>query len=325
MQITSVVIHEIIKQEQVQEATMVLTDTSLDINHPYVKKTIKELDESFKNKTPNRAKFSEDGFQSVITDFSNFDTIEVSKQLTETLKIGIQNILLAKGGYLVFTEFTVQDDFLAIFLIRNTDGTQLTLTGNSWDVDSTEYLNVDHFAMGVKINITKLLDATTNERYIKLVRGSTDISKYFENWIGLEDTKQESRDASALFEIANHIDLPEGVNRDELKKKIYQYAKNSQDNLVNLKGLSSFLYQDENILSNYAEETGKDIDGEFRLRGTYLNKFIKVRANADGITLVAPLEKFSPNKIQLGDDNQTIIIHSPSLVEEIKESLALNN
>ena len=38
--------------------------------------------------------------------------------------------------------------------------------------------------------------------------------------MGIDDIKQESKDASALYEMSNHIDLPENVTRDEFKKKI---------------------------------------------------------------------------------------------------------
>jgi len=323
--IHSVVIHEITKDANVQSATLTKSDKLLDHTHKNVIKMVTDLDTSFKKKSPNRAKFSDAGFTKTIKDFSSYDILEVSQKLAETLQIGIQNVIPAKGGYLLFSEFTINDEYLSVFLIRNTDGTKLTLDGSSWDLDSTEYLNVEHFAMGAKINLTKLNDPTSNERYIRLVRGSTDISKYFENWIGLSDTKQESKDASALYKIANLISLPTDITeRDELKKKIFQYAKNSQDNVVNLRRLSDFIYGDEDIISKYSEDNNIDIDGEFRLRGTYLNKFIKVRAKADGITIVAPLENFSTDKIDITSD-KTIIIHSEKLVAEIKDALANSN
>lgn len=316
MTVKSVVIHEIIKEAKKTSAETYLSEELLDIKNPMILKIVNSVDESFVKKSIKRAKFDKGGFKEEIKDFSNFDLLEASKNLTTKLKDNIQNIFQAKGGYLVFTEFTYQDDFLGVFLVRNTDGTKLIQSGSSWDINSTQYLNVEHFAMGAKINLS-ILNSASDDRYISLVKGNTDISGYFENWIGIDDTKQENKDAQALYDLTNDIDLPSGISsRDELKKKIFDYAKSQPSNSINLNTLSDFIYGDSNYIQNYCNDKGIDIDSEFKLKGANLTKFFKTSVKADDIEITAPRSIFSSDKIKL--IRGKIVIDSPALINQIE-------
>lgn len=322
MTIKSIVIHEIIKETQTTGAEIFLTNELLDIKNPKVLKIVTSLDASFIKKSIKRAKFLDYGFKEEIKDFLNFDLLEVSKELTKKLRDNIQNISSAKGGYLVFTEFTFNNSFLGVFLVRNIDGTKLIQSGSSWDVDSTQYLNVEHFAMGAKINLS-ILNSSSDDRYISLVKGNTDIAGYFEKWIGIDDTKQENKDAQALYELTNYIDLPTDLkSRDELKKKIYDYAKSQSSNTIDLNTLSQFIYSNPDYIQNYCNEKGIDIDSEFKLKGTNLSKFIKTSVKADEIEITAPRSIFSSDKIKL--INGKVVIDSPSLISQIENIKNLN-
>ena len=318
MIINSIVIHEVIKEANTTDADVYLSDELLDITNPHINKIVTTLEDSFRKKTLKRAKFSTEGFQEEVDDFTNYDLIEISKSLTRKLKNNIQGISPSKGGYLIFTEFENNHNFLGVFLVRNTDGTKLTQQGNSWDLNSTQYLNVEHFAMGAQINLTILI-SPSEDRYISLVRGNTDISSYFEHWIGIDDSKQENKDAEALYEISNLIDLPTDLTRDELKKKIHDFAKNHPSKTINLRELSQFLYEDENKIPDYCTDNNIDIDGEFKLAGKNLSKFYKVSVKADNIELSAPRSSFNPDIIEINGDR--VIINSSALVQQLQNSL----
>ena len=322
MDIKSVVIHEIKKQETVTGAELFLTTSELDKNNADVKSIISSLDESFSKKTIRRAKFSDDGFKSAITDFENINLIAVSAALAKKLKDGIQNIPAAKGGYLVFCTYKSTRMFLSVFLVRNTSGKLLKpADGETWDVESIMYLDVDHFAMGVRINLD-VLNSESDDRYIHLVKGNTDISEYFENWVGLDDTKQEAKDGDALYEIANKIDLPEGVtDREALKKQIFDYVSGRPLKIVNLRELSDYLYKDSDKIATYCADNELDIDGEFKLSGAQLKKFVKVSVTAGGIKLEASREKFSASGISVSEDGNIVHIRSKELADAIKVNL----
>lgn len=322
MQLNSIIIHEIIKEvNTTNTATMYLSNYVLDINNKNVLRIVTSLEESFSRKTIKRAKFSEDGFKEDFQDFSNIDIINFSKELTKKLKNNINGISQAKGGYLIFARYSTTQDFLAIFLVRNTEGSRLIQGAGSWDLNSTQYLDVEHFAMGVKINLS-VLNSESNDRYLSLVRGNTDISHYFEAWIGLDDPKQENKDAQALYNVANQIELPDGMTRDELKKKIFDYAKSHKDRVVNLRALSLFIFNNEDYITNYCNKNNVDIDGEFKLSGYNLSRFYKISVKANNIELSAPRSSFNPNMIEIVDEQ--VIIHSQDLAQQIQSALNEN-
>lgn len=322
MQLNSVIIHEIRKEANTTNtATLYLSNSILDINNENVLKIVTSLEESFSRKTLKRAKFSEDGFKEDFQNFRNIDIMNFSNVLTTKLKNNINGISQAKGGYLVFARYTTTQDFLAIFLVRNTEGSKLIPSAGSWDLDSTQYLDVEHFAMGAKINLS-VLNSDSDDRYISLVRGNTDISHYFEAWIGLDDPKQENKDAQALYNVANQIELPEGMTRDELKKNIFDYAKSHRDRVVNLKALSSFIFNDEDYITNYCEQNNVDIDGEFKLSGPNLSRFYKVSVKANNIELSAPRSSFNQDMIEIVDGQ--VVIHSQELAQQIQSALNSN-
>lgn len=322
MNIHSVAIHEIVKGDQSTGASLFLTNNYLESSNENVATIITTLDASFSNKTIRRAKFSEDGFKQTIENFNNFDLLSCSRALTEKLKDGIQNIPAAKGGYLVFCKYYSTRTFLSVFLVRNTKGAFLKRAGNdSWDIESPMYLDIEHFAMGVRINLDTL-NSDSEDRYIHLAKGNTDISEYFENWIGIDDTKQEAKDGDALYQIANNINLPDGISdRDEFKKQIFDYANGRPSKIVNLSELSTYLYDDSSFITNYCNENDFDIDGEFRLAGNQLKRFVKVSVTAGGIKLEASRDKFNPTGISVSDDCTMVTIRSLELAAEIRSKL----
>ena len=323
MNIQTVVIHEIKKRDGETSADTFLTHQALDSSDERIIWLISSLDKAFSGKASRRAKFSDYGFKSVIADFNNINLIESSRELTKKLKEGIQNISPSKGGYLVFCQYKTTRDFLSVFLVRNTEGAYLTSKNQTWDIQSVPHLDVKNFAMGVRINLDILNSPTDESRYIQLVRGSTDISIYFENWVGLEEKKQEAKDGEALYEIANYIELPENVsNRDHLKKLIYDYANDRPSKVVNLGELSAYLYEgDAEKIPDYCEINHIDIDSEFKLGRSQLNKFFKISVSAGGIKLEAPRSVFSQSGIRVSEDGETIIIPSRELADEINRSL----
>lgn len=323
MEIRSVIAHIIDKKvNETNNANTQLSEQELNERDNQVIKIVESLEEAFGKKTLKRAKFSDNGFLEVTRDLEGIDFMELSKQLTTKLKDIITNSLKAKGGYLLFVKYITTHNFIGIFLVRNKNGSKLTLANDGiWNIDISQHLDIENFAMGVKINLTIFNDTDLDSRYISLMKGNTDVSQYFETWIGLDDSKEESRDANALYCIANNIELPDDVNdRDELKKKIYDFAKSSRNRRVNLRDLSRHLYGDENTIPNYAERNEIDVDGEFKLSGNNLRKFHKVFVKADNIELSAPRTSFNSDEIDVVGDQ--IVIRSKALAEKLQVELS---
>lgn len=319
--IKSVVVHEIKKAERETVAEVVLSVKGLDHKNPLIIDIVEKLDEAFGKKTIRRAKFNDDGFKKEI-DFSKIDLLSISKILTTGLKNRIEGISAAKGGYLVFCEYANLKNFLAVYLIRDTKSPLFKFKeDNTWEILESLHLQIEHFAMGAKINLD-ILNSKSEDRYISFIKGNTDVSVYFEKWIGIDDSKSESKDADALYEISNNITLPTGLTREELKRSIYDFARSQTSKVLNLRALSKHLYDDEDTIKNHCEENSIDIDGEFKLNANQLNKFIKVVIKAGEIELRAPRSSFSPNKIHISNDGQSVVITSKDFADAVKSSLS---
>ena len=175
--------------------------------------------------------------------------------------------------------------------------------------------------MGMRINLDLL---NSNYRYIQLVKGTTDISKYFENWIGLDpdSKKQEAEDGKALYKVFEEIDLPDGItDREDLKRMAYNHIQNRPSKRVNLQNLSEYLFGDRDKIPGHCDKEGVDINPEFKMPKKQLDRFYKVTARAEGITLDAPRSKFSQSGIFISKLGDSVIIRSKELADDIKKKL----
>src|SRR5690554_5056574 len=75
-------------------------------------------------------------------DFLNFSVDSIGNLITF-----IQPKTLARGGYLVFAEYSHNGtNFVSIFLIRDTEGKLLKRVDNSYEIRTIEYLDTNHLA-----------------------------------------------------------------------------------------------------------------------------------------------------------------------------------
>lgn len=327
MNILNVVIHQINKEDGQtgHDVRLIESLEPLDCNNELVSEIINHLNESFSKRNIIRAVFddtSPNGFVNSINDFQNIDLMAISRTLVNNLYQQIMNIAPAKGGYIIFALYdSMGQNYLGVFLVRKTLGSNIEFNEDTqnWGLEMVRYLDVKNFAMGLRINLTTYL-ANQGSRYLQLVRGNTDIARYFEDWVGISSRTSESIDGNSFFEVINQIEIPAHINltRDEIKQRIYNYARDSNDNNINIRELSNHIFGSEEYIIDYCERMDIDLSHEFKLRGNQLRRFFKISVTVDGITLQASYDKFNPNEIEVLDD--CVIIRSPALVHEIRES-----
>ena len=147
MENVEVAVHQIEKDENQTGATVTLSNDYLDSRGS---KLIQDLDNLFIKKSPKMAKFSEDGFKNHIENFSSFDLLEISRQLSEKLKDQISNVTKAKGGYILFCLYKTRDKFLSIFILRNTKTPFFKRAGDRFSLEETTHLDIRDFCNGSK-------------------------------------------------------------------------------------------------------------------------------------------------------------------------------
>ncbi len=320
LSIKNAIIHEVIKEEST--VVIALSEKQLDKEDENINLLMNKLDDIFQKRTPKRAKLLDDSLFKKIIDNEGGNLLKESEVLIKELKTQLTNLTQSKGGFFLFVEYKSISNFLAVFILRNTKGFISENESNHFVLNSVTHLDINKLAMGMRINLdiyNNNEDENRKKRYVSLIRGTTDISKYFDNWIGINDARMESVDATSLMEIAGHIDLPNGVqDREELRRRIGEFASNSPNNIVNLTALSLLIFGDETCLSQYCNDNEIDIDDQFKISRANINKFYKVIVNADGIKL-----SFSRDKINdsISISGNKVIIDSNSLVREISSQI----
>lgn len=322
--IKQVIINKINKT-QGGDPTTFIPEPILDSSNEKLVAVIQSLDDAFNKKTEKRAKFSDDGFKKSVHFLSESNFYDFTAEQTERLKDLVSGTT-ATGGYIIFCLCKRKHEFISVFIVRDTSSTQLQIQDDNWDIDTVTHLDTKNFAMGCRVNIS-VYQNKPEERPLSFIRGNTDISNYFENWVGITEEKSESKDVNSLIYIIENIDLPEGFDDTaELKQGIYNYVKSSGKNRINVRELSNHFYGDEQKIADFARDNDIDLDGEFKISSGQLSKFYKVSAKVDGVMLQAPLEKISADAssiVQIQDG--TIIIRSEEMVADIQRQLGKHN
>lgn len=263
---------------------------------------------NYKNSTRNDAKF-----------------IIFTKEVIGNLEFIIRNKFFAKGGYLVFAEYSNGGaEFLVIFLIRDTEGKILRRTQNSYAIQRVDYLDTSHLAMACRINEQKL-DANELNYLSFTKQKQQEVSDYFTDWICVERLESSTEYTQALYRILNELDPPINPDTgteypiDEVRNMVYEFAKSNPQKSINLHSLSDQLYNDPLKIVQHAERNQISIDSEFIYDKRALKKFIQLNVNRDGINL-----KFSRGdigtKIRPSEENENVVI-----IESSQFATALKN
>lgn len=321
LKIEKVIINELIK-EQNGEPDIFISDQELDCKNEQLVSVINALDDAFSKKTEKKAKLSDDGFSKSNSWNNEKYFFTFAEEQTGELKKLVKG-KPATGGYIIFCLCKRKHSFLTIFIVRNTKSAHLEKQGTKWDVETVTHLDTKNFAMGCRINLS-LYNEKSEDRYLSFIRGNTDISKYFESWIGVTEERSESKDIDALISIIEQIQLPKDIkDTSEFKQSVYDYIKSSGKNRVNVRELGQHFYEDEQKIIDFAEKKGIDLDGEFKVTSAQLNKLYKIAVQYAGVLLKAPLEKIGDGAmVELSEDDGVVMIHSAEMVSQIKQQMS---
>lgn len=183
--------------------------------------------------------------------------------------------------------------------------------------------------MACRINENRIDEEEINYLSFTQLR-QQEVSEYFKNWISIQQLESSSDYTKSLYEIITQIEPPINPETnaqyeiETFRNLVYSYASSSPTDTINVRDLSQHFYQDENIITNFADEKNISIDTEFRFNKRQLKKFIKLEVNRDGINL-----KFSRGvlneKVRLSEDNPNlVIIESQSFANALRNEIGNN-
>jgi nucleoid-associated protein len=332
-----VIVHELMKDVKVSSASTFLSNSVLPINS-ITTSLVEKLNDSYKKDRIINAVFNESADMAFPQQYKSYldnaitddEFVKFSKLSLSTLRGEIQNIFLAKGGYFVYADYTVNMiRFTGVYLVRDTDGMlfKRNSTSQSFDIDSIKYMNTEKLAMGCRINNVNY--GVRLGKYLSLINNKqSDISDYFSNWICALKTESSTDCTNLLYDVINKIDLPQNpvtnqpYDLDTFRIRVVDYINSQANKVVNLHQMGLHFYEDENKIVNFIQEKSIELDHEFKVDGKALKKFYKLEVNSDGIQLRFTRGDFNRNKIKISADNpNSVIIESERFANALRREI----
>lgn len=308
----------------------------MDHTHEDVIQLVTELNKRYRRRDEKQGVFDKANptdFHTSFADFygSNNDEkfIEFSHTASENLKVRIEGIGAAKGGYLVYCLYEEYRRYCSVFFVRDTTGMvfKRNKTVESFDVDKVQHIDFEKLAMACRINMELYTEEA--KKYLSFIHNrNDDLSRYFVNWISSSDTVSSQEETRLLLKVLRTMEMPlhsetkHKLERDEVITSSHKHILASPTRTVNLFDLSKNLFGDENYLPEYIYQNYPEIPVEFKAHSPTLKQFVKVYAKADNIELNFLPIAMREGKIKFNaNDDSQIIINSKDLVEQIKASL----
>jgi nucleoid-associated protein len=319
------IVHELVKEQTKSEAE-VYASTELSVIDKQSISLLEILINRYSSGKENirYGKFSDDENKSFPREFgiyvdapSEESFLNMTKTTLQNLKEIVKNIPASKGGYFIFADYESNSEkFFAVFLIRNTEGKLIikNTSTNSYQINSTEHLDLEKVAMGCRINKENYLKL--EGRYLSFTRKNQDFSDYFINWIAAEELVDNVIYTEALVQIGNKISLPTNMTREELKKTIYDVAKVSPNSTLRLATLDEILFNGEGKIYKFIEENKILIDAEFTPVSRIMKNFIQIAVHEENITLKFGYDDLNTKVVVL---ENIITITSKKLADSIRK------
>ncbi|TBX69626.1 nucleoid-associated protein [Flavobacterium silvisoli] len=339
MELYRIIIHELSKVRGQNTAETFLSNSLLP-NSEITTGLVEKLNNSYNNDKIIYAVFDEGSGRTFPSNFRGYkessqsenEFIDFSKMMVNNLRELISLVTLATGGFLVFTEYSVNGiGFLGIFLIRDTQGVIFNRNeaNHQVEIDTITYMNTEKLAMACRIHIPKYL--SNDGRYITFMRkGQNDVADYFIKWISAAQPESSKHFTERLYDLVSLMPLPndfetgEQLDINTFREKLVRYIKD-RGRMVDLNEMGNHFYEDENIFIYHRDMNDFEIDNIFRADGKALNKFNQLDVKADGIQLKFSRGAYNSGKVRPADEGDFVIIESAILKRELVRQVEQNN
>ncbi len=269
-------------------------------------------------------------FQHLVDEgFTEAAFIAFSRDTMNALQLSLQGIVGAKGGYLVYALYEVDNTrLLGVFLVRDTEGIAFHKEEDAlaFLLHNVTYLNTDRLAMACRIHINRFEEG--RGRYVELIkhaRSQKEISEYFIHWIGLERPESSKALTQNFLQMVEQLPLPvdettgETMEEGRFREKVLHFAMQSPQKTINLEQFGQELYGDPEATRPYLQNEEPGLDKEFRFDSNTMRRFYNYKASAEGIYLY--FNRNHLNHAQVRVEGDAVVINSPELAEQIMDIL----
>ena len=332
MTLTHCVVHELLKEAGNTSASVHYSQALLPLS-PDLSALVAKLNRSFGGSRVINARFDESPGKLFPQKFADYqagpmrdaDFLEYSRQVLGHLETVIQGKTGAKGGYLLLADYDdAEGSRHAVFLIRNTTGRTFRRTRTGFDIEPVTHLDTEQLAMACRIDISRF--RKTAPSYLELThRSETEVSAYFSDWIGAEETVSARDMTQSLHDLLGSVALPVDAETGEMAsqaatfERAYEHVRASPSKVVDIEALSEELYGSPAVLAKAAQDQGIALEPSFRYDAGALRGLVQMRASAEGIDLRFPRTALEDGLIYTEGEGHGIrlVIASAELVEQI--------
>ncbi len=336
-----IIVHYLDKKERTTYADIDYSSEMLTID-AFATKLTDELQNSISaNSSIKNAAFKEDEtniftnrLRDYLEDSTDGNFIFFSKSL-ELLKTKVEKQPFAKGGYYLFSDYTINDSrYIAIVLLRKKSGINIIKEGSKYTLDGSENINIEKIAMAARLNYDIFNDIGDDRKYLAIITTQSDgeVSEYFKEWVLAAGMIKNTVNTDRLMKIIKTIDLPEDedgneITRSDFQRAVYEYARTNKGRRVNIYNMSEHFFgpNAKTAIKDFADANKIVLDPEFRVGGKWKN-LITIKVSVPGIILNVDFDKINENDVDVQEDQ--IVIRSPELAalinKQYKEATALD-
>lgn len=331
MQVNRLIIHELIKEAQSNFVDYKSSSNLININAG-IDNLIEHVHAAFEQSITKYSKFKEaNTSNSVYFNINRYlngentddQFVAFSKASLNELAALIQREPFATGGYYLFVDYVENGfNYISIIIARNKDAFNIKWTGNNFNVDSTENVNIDKLAMGFRANCGLYLDKDDTRNYIALISHQGDeLSKYFIRWVNADLIIDNKANTRQLISIIKDIGAPEGYeNPDEFERHVHDWIdayRKANQNTINVDVLSEAFYGKKTAIRDYSQNTlHREIDPVFKVSISDLKRLIRYKASTKGLSVSIDIDKFIKEEVELRDG--MLIIKDQTIYEELQ-------
>lgn len=250
-QINEYIVHKLEKEVNTTgETTLTLRDSPLTVNDS-AQRLIDAIHEKY-------TKLTGKSFGTFETNLDNYPTQKYIKEylegsilfhklsikLMERLDFCAKNQSLAKGGYVLISRIAIEnEDYFLVAVVTDVLGTAIT---ENYEVVDSMHIDLTQLRVVGRINLTAWLSG--NSKYISFLKGNTDVSKYFKEFMGCNDVHIVSAESKKVVEVlkrfASSLENKTEKERDTIIDNAFSYLKelSVSKQLLSLDALANHVY-----------------------------------------------------------------------------------
>ena len=334
MELHHLIVHELIKAPEENEARLFLSLACLPPEER-AHELIRKLNQTFEQKSdtllgyfsaPEDALFP--GYFHILQEngFTQEGFQQFSRDTMQALQLSLQGVTGAKGGYLVYADYTVGiERNLGIFLVRDTQGILFDKDDHhrSFGLRTITYLNTEKLAMAGRINVAKFQSGQS--RCLELIKHAPSqrtISEYFTNWIGLDRPESSRALTKAFLHMVEQLPPPvdeesgQPMATHEFQEQVRAFAMEAPRGTISIQAFDEVFYRNEPKAQSFISEQELPLEDDFRFDQSTLKRHFQHRLSADGISLQFTRQDVAAGRIRMEGD--TIVISDPELAENLR-------